>query len=331
MNVSPLTLLGWPSRVSQVRSEDAIIATPLLLPITALIWTAAAYAARRSALLERLVTSVTDRDLARPLPLYVLAAVIIGNVSLAVAGSGSARVTAAWRGMEELNRLPFDGLTLKMSDRLDSLSTAIALYYLPAKRATVIGSDVNDEELNFDGTSRQTPIFIHNFGCPGAGHEDTVSVGTVGCLLLSPPTATLGTHYPFSRRFLFMSYEGMSARTPEGRFNTRSSLPLRVTADPQRARLDRAVHLNLLVNPQTTPVAKPQRLVFTWGNDRGGEVSIAQRAWLSVPLDTADWSGNRLWTVVVNIDFPDGRPMLFQELSLTETPQGQRVDGARAH
>ena len=37
-----------------------------------------------------------------------------------------------------------------------------------------------------------------------------------------------------------------------------------------------------------------------------------------------DWSGNRLWTLPVSIDFPDGRTILFHEIALTESPRGRR-------
>jgi hypothetical protein len=328
-NVSALALAGWPGRIAQVRSADVILSALFLLPLITIVWTVAAYVVGRWQLLHRL-QSGTDRDLARALASYLIVALVIGNIAVdALRDPGSARVPAAWRGLEEVNRQPFRGLTVKMSDDLDSLSTAIALYFLSTKRATVVGADVNDEEVKFDAISRQTPIFIHNFGCPGAGHDDTLTVTGIGCLMLAPPTAALETRYPLNRRFLFMSYEGMSARTPDGRFSTRPTLPLRVTADPQRARLDRPLHLNVLVDPLLPTGEKPQRLVFRWGGRRG-ETSVDRREWLSVPIDTEDWIGNRLWTVLVNIDFPDGRPILFHELSITEAPQGRLIGAERA-
>jgi hypothetical protein len=322
---APHALLGWPGRVSQ-NTGDLIAAAPLVLPMIVLAWAGVAHVVRRAAALsERLMTSAADRELARALAAYVLVALVIGNVVVdATRDPASLRVTAAWRGMERVNALPFRGLTLKMNDELGSLSTALALYFLPGKRATVIASDVTDEQLRFDSITRQTPTFVHSLGCAGAGHDDTVPANGVGCLLLSPPSPTLGKRYPFSGRYLFLSYQGLSPRLSDGRFNTRPTLPLRVTADPERARLDRPLYLNVLVKPLAPPGTPPQRLSFRWGN-RSGETSVAEPTWLSVPVDSSEWEGNRLWTMTLDIDFPDRHPILFQEISLAETPQGRLV------
>ena len=330
-STTPPRLLGWPGRLSEVRSAEVITAAPFLLLVIVLIWTALSRVLVRASLLDRVIKSATDRRLSTALPTYAIVALVIGNLVVdAIRDPASARVTAAWRGMEQVNQMPFGGLTLKMSDGLDSLSTAIALYYLPAKRTTVIGPEVSDRELSHDAVSRQTPMFIQDFGCAGAGHDDTVAVDQIGCLILSPPTATLGTRYPFNRRFLFLTYDGLTARTPEGRFNTRSTLALKVMADPQRARLDAARYLNLLVSPRMSPGGKAHTLVFTWGRHPRTTLSVDRRMWVTVPLDSQDWTGNRLWSIVVDIDLPDERPTLFEELSLTEVPQGRLVSGEPA-
>jgi hypothetical protein len=140
---------------------------------------------------------------------------------------------------------------------------------------------------------------------------------------------TLGTSYPFNRTFLFLNFDRMSARDPGGRWNAESTINLRLTTDPQRVSLNRDLYVNLLVNPFLPAGVKPQRLLLRWGNGRQGEVVVDEREWFSLPVGSGDWSGERLWTVPVTIEFPDGRTILFQEVALTETPRGAVPDQLR--
>ena len=48
------------------------------------------------------------------------------------------------------------------------------------------------------------------------------------------------------------------------------------------------------------------------GEGARGEVSVAERQWFSLPVGSNDWIGNRLWTVPVAFDFPEGRTILFR-------------------
>ena len=57
-------------------------------------------------------------------------------------------------------------------------------------------------------------MFIQNFGCEGVGHGDTVSAPGVGCLLMAPPSMTVGTSYPFNRTFLFLDFDRMTRAIP---------------------------------------------------------------------------------------------------------------------
>jgi hypothetical protein len=166
-------------------------------------------------------------------------------------------------------------------------------------------------------------MFVQNLECESVGHADTVFAPGVGCLLMAPPSVAIGTSYPFNRAFLFLHFDRMSTRDPGGRWNADSTLNLRLTADPQRLRLDREIFINLLVNPFLPPGVKPQRLVLRWGSGRRGEAFVSERQWFSLPVGTEDWSGNRLWSVPVAIDFPDGGRILFHEFALTESPRGQ--------
>jgi hypothetical protein len=134
---------------------------------------------------------------------------------------------------------------------------------------------------------------------------------------------TAGTSYPFNRTLLFLEFDRMTAREQGGRWNTQSALNLRLTADPQRLRLDREMHMNFLVN---TFRAEPLQLVVRWGKGRHGVVLVAERQWFSVPVGSDDWSGNRLWTAPVTIEFPEGRTILFHEVALTESPRGTAVE-----
>ena len=178
------------------------------------------------------------------------AALIIGNVAVqAVRSPAPARWPGGWRQLGKVGRMPFRAVTLKVADEPNGLSTMLAMYYLPGRKAEVIGRGVALDELPFETVSRQQPMFIHNFGCEGVGHDDTVSVPGVGCLLMAPPSMTVGTSYPFNRTFLFVRYDRMTPREPAGRWNTQPTLNLRLTADPQRVPLDREMYVNLLVTP----------------------------------------------------------------------------------
>jgi hypothetical protein len=323
---SPIALIGLPSGTPRAaRAPDSIPSAALIiLPLVPLVWAAAASALRRSPSLGRIGQSPDDRQLVRALVAYIAAGVIIGNVAVqAVSARPPMRWPGAWRELKQIGRMPFQAFTLKVADRPNGLSTALAMYYLPGRKADVIGRGVATNRLPFENVTRQRPLFIQNFGCEGVGHVDAVSAPGVGCLLMAPPSMTVGTSYPFNRTFLFLNFDRMSERDPGGRWNVQSTtLNLRLTADPQRASLTRDMYLNFLVNPFLPPGVKPQRLLLRWGADKRGEVLIADRQWFSLPVGSGDWSGNRLWTVPVTIDFPDGRTMLFHEVALTEKPRG---------
>lgn len=330
VNSNPAVLMGWPGRLTQIGVSDGASAAIAVLPLMSFAWAGLAYGLLRSGALDRIARSGTDRRLSKALLAYAAIALVAGNVAVdAVRDPGPVRITAAWRNLEDVNRQPFRALTLKIDEPVNSLSTALALYFLHTKKAQVIDSEVEVSELQYDAVSRQQPVFIHRFGCQGAGHNEIVEVRGIGCLILSPPSMMVGTPYPFNRVFLFMSYEGMTAREPGGRWNTRPTLSLKLTSDPGRASLDQEMYVNFFVNPFLPAGVKPQRLVFRWGKDRRGETSVGEEVWFSLPIRTEDWTGNRLWTLPITIDFLDGRTILFHELSLTETPRGTLVTPSR--
>jgi len=324
-HMSPLALIGLPSGIPLAAKAPDLLRSGALvvLPFVPIAWAAAAWTLRRSPALGRIRTPV-DRQLASALVIYVAAAVIVGNVAVQVVrGSSPARWTGAWRELNQIGRMPFRALTLKVADEPNGLSTALAMYYMPGRNTHVIGRNVAQHGLPFDTISRQQPMFIQNVGCEAAGHGDTVAAPGVGCLLMAPPSMTVGSSYPFNRTFLFLDFDRMTARDPGGRWNVEPTLNLRLTADPQRARLDREMYINLLVNPFLPTNVEPLRIAARWGKDKRGEFVVGERQWLSLRVGSDDWTGNRTWTVPIAIDFPNGRTILFQEVALTESPRGQ--------
>jgi hypothetical protein len=101
---------------------------------------------------------------------------------------------------------------------------------------------------------------------------------------------------------------------------------LRVTADPSKIGVDQDLHLNLLLNPFSTPGAQPRRLRVEWTNGESADVDLAIRDWISVPVRGSDWAGNRLWSAPLRIRSLDGRAILFEALSVTERPTGRPLE-----
>jgi hypothetical protein len=321
---SPLAVFGLPGRAPAVETSPDVLrpAAIVMLPFVPLAWTAAAYALRRFSIADRVAAS-DDRRLARALVVYVAAAVVVGNVAQqAIRSREAARWPGGWRQLGNMGRMPFRAVTLKVADEANGLSTLLAMYYMPGRKTSVIGRGVASDDLPFETVSRQQPMFIHNFGCAGVGHEDVVSAPGVGCLLMAPPSMTVGTSYPFNRTFLFIRYGRMTPREPGGRWNTQPTLNMRLTVDPERVPMDREMYVNFQVSPFLPEGAPPLRLMVRWGNDRRGQIALGEKQWLSLAVSSSDWSGNRLWNLPVSIDFPDGRTILFEELSLTESPRG---------
>ena len=318
---SPLAVFGFPGRAPGVETSPDLLrpATIVMLPFVPLLWAAGTHALRRFSVVDRLAVS-EDRQLARACVTYLAAAMIIGNVAQeAVRSPSPAHWPGGWRQLGKVGRMPFRTVTVKVADEPNGLSTMLATYYLPGRKAEVIGRGIALDELPFETVSRQQPMFIQNVSCAGVGHDDTVSVPGVGCLLMAPPSMTVGTSYLFNRTFLFIRYGRMTPREPAGRWNIQPTLNLRITADPQRVPVAREMYVNFLASPSG---AVPMRLALRWGKDRRGEVVASEPQWFSLVVGSDDWSGNRLWNLPVSIDFPDGRTMLFHELALTESPRG---------
>ena len=95
--------------------------------------------------------------------------------------------------------------------------TWVALYFLPSKKVHVISPHFYPSEpLSFEPVSRERPLLMQSWGCEGIGHDETIAVTGVGCLLLAPPSLTLAAQYPFNRTFLFVGFEGLGPREHAG-------------------------------------------------------------------------------------------------------------------
>ena len=179
-------------------------AAVVVLAIVPLLWAGAVYAVRRFNILDRLGPSESDRRLATALGFYVGVALILGNVAVeAVRGPSSVSRSGTWRQLDEVGALSFRSMTLKVADEPNGLSTALAMYYLPGRKTEVFGRGVSAQDLSFDSVSKERPMFIQNFGCAGVGHAEAVSVPRVGCVLMAPPSYTVGTSYRSIRHFCF--------------------------------------------------------------------------------------------------------------------------------
>ena len=319
------SLFGLPGNIPAVTelSSQARSAAVMVLALVPIVWAALARAARGFHSFDRPGIAASDRRLAKALVVYAALALIFGNVVVhATRRPRAARRPAEWRQLDQVSNLSFRRVTLKVADEVDGLSTALAMYYLPGRKAQVFGRDVSPQALSFDSVSKEQPMFIQNFGCEGAGHSDAVSVPSVGCLLMAPPSMAIGTSYPFNQTFLFLTFDYMTPREIGGRWNTKPTLQLQVRSDPQRVPLDRDLFLNLLLHPMTPEGTKPRRLAFRWGAesaDRRGQALLGERRWLSLPVRRGDWTGNRVWTLPITIDFLDGRAVLFNAIGLDRT------------
>jgi hypothetical protein len=300
-------------------------AVPAGLAVATLVMGGIAYIMFNVDWLSRLAPAQTDRRLAVALTVYAAIALIIANVAMHASTRPRAqvRIPAAWQNVEQLQERPLRELRVKLTRDPGGLLTAMTRYYLPATKLHVIapGARLGD----FETVSRQTPLLVQNFGCEGVGHADTVSIPDVGCVLLASPSLTLDTVYPFNRTFLAVDFGNMSEREQGGRWSTGTALRLRLLVDPERTPAARPLYVNLLLNPFLPEGVEPQRLVVAWGPRKKGTIAVGESVWISIPVSSEDWSGNRVWELPIAIDFPDQRTILFDALSISEIARGPLV------
>ena len=154
-----------------------------------------------------------------------------------------ARMPGRWRGVEQLKDQPFRELTLKVSYDPRRLLAGVTRYFLPDRKVHVIGPRVRLRARHFETISRASPLLMQDFGCEGAGHADVIAIAGVGCALFAPPAFDFDTLYPFSRTFLFLAFDGMTAERACGALEYRQDAEVRIAGRsrtdayrPQRAR-----------------------------------------------------------------------------------------------
>jgi hypothetical protein len=165
-----------------------------------------------------------------------------------------------------------------------------------------------------------------------------MTIAGVGCLLFDPPSAQLDVSYPFGRSFMFIKpLAGFADQEPGGRWSEARVVQLEVQADALHVPInDRTLYVNMLLDPYIPPKSPPQRLLFSWGRDRGGTVELGARDWVSLPVQSSDWKGERVRTVSIRLDLPGAlalspgetteRAVAFNDLTLGTRPQGRLID-----
>lgn len=253
---------------------------------------------------------------------------IVGNFVVHVReDSDLIRLPGTLRSIEQVDKLrTFREMTLEMRGARPLYETYLGLYFLPSKRVHVVSNTFEpSQELSFDTISETRPLLVGGWGCQGIGHDQTISIQNFGCLALAPPSPLPDVGYPFRQSFLFIEWDAMTAREPGGRWNTRPTLNLRLTADPTRVRVSEDAHVNLFVQPFRRANEQPIRLALSWGTNRRGEFMLEQEEWISVPVRSADWVGTRAWSLPISVGFLNGRTILFRELSVSTLPRGRVV------
>jgi hypothetical protein len=222
-------------------------------------------------------------------------------------------------------------------------ATMLAAYFIRQKTVHMAsvsyypGAYVAPERI-----SRERPYLKGDFGCEGVGHDDTMTIDGVGCLLFAPPTVVFDTPFPFGRTYLPVTLKGLDRREDWGRWNRQGDVEVTFSADTGRMAVDRDAFLNLQLAPRLRPGLAGQRLVLAWGGDRRAETLLAERAWISLPVRREDWrGGSRLVGLTLRVTLPDagpeagaadGRPraVQFEDASFTFVPRGRVVASAGA-
>lgn len=279
---------------------------------------------------------------AAPVFAGVAGALLIGG-NLAVHAASDRpldRFPGALERLAAVNRLPsFRDLAVQAPNPRMALLVA---YFVPTKRLHVSSPWFSPfEPVSFERVSRAQPLLVLDYACEGVGHDETMSVAEVGCVLFAPPSVVADTVYPFSRSYLFVEHEGLGVREGWGRWNAAPSVRLRLTADQRRIRLDPdAAYLNLLLQPCLVGGLKGQRLRLSWGEGRRAETLLGGEGWISLPLRSSDWTGDWVATQTVSVELPDivpphwvdgqyleSRPLAvgFEQLSITAVPRGRSI------
>lgn len=285
------------------------LASYTALPLSFVVLATAICLFRQSTAFARVTRTALGRGSVTALLITGTVGLIGGNLWMhALSDADLLRFPGTLRNIAMVDKLPFfREMSIEMEREPNDIQTGLALHFLPSKRVHVVASTFRpNEPLSLEHISRLRPHLKQNYGCEGVGHDETITVPGVGCLLLAPPSPALDTVYPFNSSFLFVVPESMGEREPDGRWNSHSTVTLDLMADPRRVPFDREVYVNLRLSPYLAPETPWQRAVFSWGSGRRGEVTLQGREWISLPTRVVDWTGSWLWTLHISVDLPDG-------------------------
>jgi hypothetical protein len=309
------------------------------LPMTAVVLAGGLRLLASSRAGDRVMATARGRRLATWLVAAVAGAFVGGNVLVhAFIEPPLQRWEAGLRNLAHIDEMrAFQELDVSLDE---GGTTMLAAYFIRTKTLHMVNlSYFPSAPVELERVSRWRPYLVQHFGCEGAGHSDTVSVAGVGCLLLAPPSVAFDTSYPFNRTFLPIALQGLSRREPWGRWNQSTTAHMTFSADAQRAPIYRDAFVNLLVAPYRLPGLASRRLVLSWGTGREAETRLADREWLSLPLQPGDWAGGpTLCTLGVSVTMPDAVPpravdpqslesrpiaVSFEDVSFSATPRGR--------
>ena len=247
------------------------------LPLSFVVLSTAVWLCRQSPTFARVTRTTLGRHSRMALLVTGGVGLIGGNLWMHALGDAAlVRFPATLRNIAMVDALPFfREMSIEMDPDPANVPTMLALHFLPSKRVHVVGPTFfPNEPLALEHVSRLRPHLMQNYGCQGIGHDETVTVPGVGCLLLAPPSLALDTVYPFNSSFLFVAERRLGQREPDGRWNIDSTVHLNLMADPRRVGVGREVHVNLRLSPYLAPDTSGQRAMFSWGAGRRAEVRL---------------------------------------------------------
>ena len=285
------------------------LASYTVLPLSFVVLTTAICLFRQSTTLARVTGTALGRRASTALLITGGVGLIGGNLMMHAWGDPDLmRFPGSFGNLAMVDELPFfREMSIEMQLEPSDYQSRLALHFLPSKRVHVVATIfLPNEPLALEHISRLRPHLIQDYGCQGIGHDETMTVPDVGCLLLAPPSLALDTVYPFNSSFLFVAGRRLGNREPDGRWNIDPTAFLSLMADPRRVPVNREMYVNLRLRPYLAPETPWQRAVFSWGAGRRAEVLLQGQEWISLPTGVADWKGNWLRTLPMSIDLPDG-------------------------
>jgi hypothetical protein len=310
------------------------------MPWSFVVWAAAARLAMLSDRGRRVLASVHGARNVGIAIVLVAALLSGGNMYLHFTREGPPlRFPGALARLSTLDEMPW---IRELDVQMDQGGpTMLAAYFIRTKTLHMVSlSYYPPTPVSLQRVSRLRPYLVQNLSCFGAGHDKTMTIEGVGCLILEPPSIRLNTVYAFDRMYLPIDLDGLGPREEGGRWNTKTTVRVTVTADEKFVPLDQPAYLNLHMAPYVPPGHAGQRLVLSWGNGRTATATLDRGGWVSLPVERRDWASEpRLSTLTVSMDLPDaarrgvdptlkdGRPLavFMAHVSLTAAPAGRDV------